>query len=65
MAPPTRAWNGTSSRAAPWYGIPSHSLVTVEHPFVVKDVDKAVAMLRGGDQISKVSQWDLDVVVKG
>ena len=55
MAPPTKAWNASDSRAAPWYGIPSHSLLSVEHPFVVKDVDKAVDMVNGGDQISKVS----------
>lgn len=49
---------GAESRAAPWYGIPAHSLVSVEHPCIVKDVDKAIDMLDGGGQISKVSLHD-------
>lgn len=63
MAPPTGTWNGASSRAAPWYGIPSHSLVSVEHPFVVKDVDKAVAMVNAGDQVSKVSMSKIEIIL--
>ncbi|KAL1959388.1 hypothetical protein VTO42DRAFT_2191 [Malbranchea cinnamomea] len=45
---------GPEARAAPWYSIPSHSFVSVEHPCIVRNVDKALATLQGGEQISKL-----------
>jgi general transcription factor 3C polypeptide 5 (transcription factor C subunit 1) len=40
------------SEPAPWYKIPQLEAVSVEHPCVVKNVDKAIEML-GGDQAIK------------
>ena len=33
--------------SAPWYDVPQKDVVTVEHPCIVQDVDKAVQMLGG------------------
>lgn len=40
------------SESAPWYKIPNVQVVSVEHPCVVRNVDKAVQTL-GGDQAIK------------
>ena len=42
------------ARAAPWYPVPPRAIVSVEHPFIVKDIPKAVASLGGNDVIEKV-----------
>lgn len=42
------------SRTAPSYPIPSRRIVTVEHPAIIKNVDKAIDTLRGNTGISKV-----------
>ncbi|KAI5284559.1 tau 95 subunit of transcription factor TFIIIC, partial [Ascosphaera aggregata] len=34
-----------SEHQAPWFSIPSRSLITVEHPCIVKDVDRALETL--------------------
>lgn len=47
------ASNGQRSNHAPRYAIPSKSIVTVEHPFVVKNVDKAIDMLGGHAELSE------------
>jgi general transcription factor 3C polypeptide 5 (transcription factor C subunit 1) len=38
---------------APYYSIPRHPLVGIEHPFVVKNVDKATNMLGGQKLLSE------------
>ena len=45
-------------RAAPWYSIPPGELVSVEHPCIVRNVDKAVETLQGPQGISAVG-YDL------
>ncbi|PIG69226.1 RNA polymerase III transcription factor subunit [Aspergillus arachidicola] len=42
------------SRTAPSYPIPSRRIVTVEHPAIIKNVDKAIDTLRGNTGISKI-----------
>ncbi|KAJ9316621.1 hypothetical protein DTO271D3_3128 [Paecilomyces variotii] len=41
-------------RTAPWYPIPSRRIVSVEHPGIVKNVDKAIDTLNGNSGISKI-----------
>jgi general transcription factor 3C polypeptide 5 (transcription factor C subunit 1) len=41
-------------RTAPIYSIPSRLLVSVEHPAVVRNVDKAIETLNGDTGIKSV-----------
>ncbi|EPS40267.1 hypothetical protein H072_5941 [Dactylellina haptotyla CBS 200.50] len=38
---------------APWYQIPDRQFLTVEHPVIVKNEEKAVRMLGGGKAVAK------------
>ena len=51
---PKHAHHTQFTRAAPWYSVPPRAIVSVEHPFIVKDVPKVVASLGGNDGIEKV-----------
>ncbi|KAE8379747.1 RNA polymerase III transcription factor IIIC subunit-domain-containing protein [Aspergillus bertholletiae] len=42
------------SRTAPFYSIPSRRIVSVEHPGIIKNVDKAIDTLQGPKGISKI-----------
>lgn len=42
------------SRAAPWSNVPPVAIVCVEHPFIVKNIDKAIETLGGHNDISRV-----------
>lgn len=42
------------SRTAPFYTVPSRRLVSVEHPAVVRNVDKAIETLQGDTGIKTV-----------
>lgn len=44
------------SRTAPFYAIPPRRLVSVEHPAVVQNLDKAVDTLQGNAGIDKVRE---------
>ncbi|KAK2794585.1 tau 95 subunit of transcription factor TFIIIC [Onygenales sp. PD_12] len=41
-------------RSAPWYPIPAREIVSVEHPCVVKNIDKGIQTLDGSSGISKI-----------
>ncbi|KAF9891500.1 tau 95 subunit of transcription factor TFIIIC [Aspergillus nanangensis] len=41
-------------RTAPFYSIPSRHIVSVEHPAIIKNVDKAIDTLQGDHGISKI-----------
>ncbi|KAM5440285.1 tau 95 subunit of transcription factor TFIIIC [Microsporum canis] len=41
-------------RTAPWYPVPSQDIVCVEHPCIVKNVDKAIDTLQGYAGISEM-----------
>jgi general transcription factor 3C polypeptide 5 (transcription factor C subunit 1) len=41
-------------RTAPFYAVPSRRLVSVEHPAVVRNVDKAIETLQGDPGIKTV-----------
>lgn len=43
-----------SSSHAPWYKIPRQSIVSVEHPFIIKDVDKGLATLGNESKLEVV-----------
>jgi general transcription factor 3C polypeptide 5 (transcription factor C subunit 1) len=47
------------SRSSAFYKIPPLHLVSVEHPAVVRNLDKAVATLQGNNGIDKVSRNSL------
>jgi hypothetical protein len=40
-------------RSAPSYVVPSDRIVSVEHPGIVKNTDRAIATLKGNEGISK------------
>ncbi|KAJ5958104.1 uncharacterized protein N7479_005254 [Penicillium vulpinum] len=42
------------SRTAPFYAVPSHRLVSVEHPAVIRNVDKAIETLQGDTGIKTI-----------
>lgn len=44
-----------SSSHAPWYNVPRQSIVSVEHPFIIKDVDKGLATLGNESKLEEVS----------
>ena len=50
---------GSSSRKessyAPWYNVPKKTIVSVEHPFIIKDVDKGLATLGNPSKLEEVS----------
>ncbi|EEP79109.1 predicted protein [Uncinocarpus reesii 1704] len=46
------SWKGSTT--APWYTIPPREIVDVEHPCVVKDVDRAIASLQRGPGIAEI-----------
>lgn len=46
------------ARTASFYSIPPRRLVSVEHPAIVQNVDRAVDTLQGNTGIEKVSSFD-------
>lgn len=42
------------ARTAPFYHIPSRRIVSVEHPAIIRNLDKAVDTLKGDAGITKV-----------
>lgn len=52
-------WIGSSSHKsssyAPWYNVPRQSIVSVEHPFIIKDVDKGLATLGNESKLEEVN----------
>ena len=52
-------WIGSSSHKlsshAPWYKIPRQSIVSVEHPLIIKDVDNGLATLGNESKLEEVS----------
>lgn len=48
--------NVVGGRSAPWYTVPPQDIVSVEHPCVVKNIDKAIDTLQGYAAVSKVSR---------
>ena len=52
-------WRGSISHRkssyAPWYDLPRQSIVSVEHPFIIKDVDKGLATLGSHSKLEEVS----------
>ena len=40
---------------APWYSVSRQPIVVVEHPFIIKDVDKGLATLGSPSKLGEVS----------
>lgn len=51
--------DGSTPRTAPFHSIPPRRLVSVEHPAVIQDVDKAIDTLQGNAGVSKVSLYPI------
>lgn len=47
------------SSHAPWYNVPQRSVVSVEHPFIIRNVGKAVESLGGSSKMQDVRGSDL------
>lgn len=45
---------------APWYTVPNQPIVSVEHPFIIKDVDKGLATLGSPSKLEEVSRLFLN-----
>ena len=41
---------------APWYSVSRQPIVVVEHPFIIKDVDKGLATLGSPSKLGEVSR---------
>jgi general transcription factor 3C polypeptide 5 (transcription factor C subunit 1) len=52
---PDNMMDHQGTRTAPYYSIPPRHIVSVEHPAIIKDVDKAIETLQGNAGISKVA----------
>jgi hypothetical protein len=48
--------NQRPSRTAPFYAVPSRRLISIEHPAVVRNVDKAIDTLKGDAGLKTVRQ---------
>ncbi|WEW56195.1 tau 95 subunit of transcription factor TFIIIC [Emydomyces testavorans] len=46
------SWTGSTT--APWYTIPPREIISVEHPCIVKNVDRAIATLQRGPGIAEI-----------
>lgn len=52
---PKASHRRNSSQHAPSYEIPSCALISVEHPFIINDVGKAIDSLGGFASVQEVS----------
>ena len=52
----TRSSSHERSSNAPWYRVPKQSIVSVEHPFIIKDIDKGLATLGNPGKVEEVSR---------
>lgn len=55
---PTHTANGESQHAS-WLPIPSRAISVVEHPAIIKNVEKGIASLGGPVKLSKVGNKSL------
>jgi hypothetical protein len=46
---------GHGKQLAPWLPIPSRAISVIEHPCIIKNVDKGITSLGGALKLSKVS----------
>lgn len=44
----------SSSSHAPWYNVFRRSIVSVEHPFIIKNTEKGIASLGGPGKLQEV-----------
>ncbi|EAW24377.1 transcription factor TFIIIC subunit TFC1 [Aspergillus fischeri NRRL 181] len=51
---PDNMMDQQGTRTAPYYSIPARHIISVEHPAIIKDVDKAIETLQGNAGISKI-----------
>ena len=47
--------NHKVSSRAPWYNVPKSPIVSIEHPFIIQDVDKGLATLGHPSKLEQVS----------
>lgn len=45
---------------APWYNVPKQPIVSVEHPFIIKDIDKGLATLGSPSKLEEVSRFQFN-----
>src|SRR3954454_8301226 len=55
-----RSHLGGRDDVAPWYRVPDKIAVSVEHPCIVKNVDKAIRMLGGSPAIAQILEKDTE-----
>lgn len=46
----------SSSTYAPWYNVPSKPIVSVEHPFIIKNINKGIESLGGPHKLQRVGR---------
>lgn len=46
----------TDQRTAPFYPVPPRRVISIEHPAIIHNVDKAIDTLQGNTGISRVSK---------
>jgi general transcription factor 3C polypeptide 5 (transcription factor C subunit 1) len=48
----------SENQLAPWLPIPSRAISVVEHPAIIKNIDKGITSLGGPVKLSKVGKDD-------
>jgi hypothetical protein len=63
--PPRRHHPQAVSHTAPWYFVPRNRIVSVEHPFIVKNVPRALQTLGGPLKVGRVCvRWTKNPLVE-
>lgn len=44
----------SSSSHAPWYNVPKRSIVSVEHPFIIRNIEKGLKTLGNSGRLERV-----------
>ena len=51
-------------QSAPWYSVPTSAIASVEHPFIIHNVAKAVDSLGGPVMLAKVRNLETESGIK-
>ena len=49
----------SSSSSAPWYDVPIDEVVSVEHPYIIRNLEKGIESLGGSAGLDRASQLRL------
>lgn len=56
IAPESRPAQMSSTEYARWYTVPNKHFVSIEHPFIIKNVDKGIETMGGVNKLQEVTR---------